>query len=311
MWHFNYHSKMPRYYQKLQKLLTFDNLIRQIDRHFQEVVEHRRSNRTYVLTDVLKSAFAMFSLKSPSLLSFREQTRVEHRNLKQIYRIGQIPADTQMRTILDAVEPEAVRDLFPQIFARLSDAGVVKEYKYHNRNVIVSVDGAEHFNSNKIHCANCTTKTRRDGTSGYSHSALAAVVVHPEQKEVMPIEFEPILCQDGAEKNDCERTAAKVCLRFWFEEMSSDKLFAASSPNNGAARRVLEKIGMRYVGQSAHYRMELVTYSISRNEYRTGNCLYKLMQLDFSRYSIFNSLNQTNFSPSEPSKSAVYQLFRP
>jgi hypothetical protein len=37
----------------------------------------------------------------------------------------------------------------------------------------------------------------------------AAVIVHPEQKQVIPIDFEPIICQDGADKNDYERVAAK------------------------------------------------------------------------------------------------------
>jgi hypothetical protein len=38
---------------------------------------------------------------------------------------------------------------------------------------------------------------------------LAAVIVHPEQKEVIPLDFEPIVNEDGALKNDCERQAAK------------------------------------------------------------------------------------------------------
>lgn len=77
--------------------------------------------------------------------------------------------------------------------------------------------------------------------------------------------------------------AAKACLRYWFEELTSDEMFAATSPKNFASLRVLEKIGMSYVGQSAHYRMELVTYSTSRSKYRADNCFYKLTRLDFSR----------------------------
>ncbi len=181
----------------------------QLDRQFKAIADHRRANTSYSLDDVLKSAFAMFSLKSPSLLSFQEQTRIERRNLKQIYRIRKIPADSQMRAVLDGVEPEPVRHIFAHLFALLQQVGVVKEYEYWKRHVLVSIDGVVHFSSNKIHCPNCTTKQRRDGSIGYQHSALAAVIVHPEQKEVLPIDFEPILCQDGVEKNDCERVAAK------------------------------------------------------------------------------------------------------
>lgn len=199
---------MPKSYKKLQKLLTFDNLMTHLHQQFSRITDHRRNNTTYSLADVLKSAFAMFSLKSPSLLSFQEQTRIERQNLKQIYRIGQIPADTQMRATLDGVEPENVRRLLAFFFALLEKAGVIKEYEYWKGHVLCSVDGVEHFNSGKIHCESCTRKEKRDGQILYQHSAVAAVIVHPQQKQVLPIDFEPIICQDGAEKNDCERVAA-------------------------------------------------------------------------------------------------------
>ncbi len=77
--------------------------------------------------------------------------------------------------------------------------------------------------------------------------------------------------------------AAKACLRFWFDELTSKEMFAATSPDNHASLRVLEKIGMCYVEQSARYRMKLVTYSISRNKYQADNYFYKLKRLDFSR----------------------------
>jgi len=70
-------------------------------------------------------------------------------------------------------------------------------------------DGVEHFSSTQVHCSNCTTRKHRNGETSYPHSGLAAVIAHPEQKEVIPLDFEPILNQDGAQKNDCERNAAK------------------------------------------------------------------------------------------------------
>lgn len=35
------------------------------------------------------------------------------------------------------------------------------------------------------------------------------MLVHPDQEEVFPLDFEPILNADGSKKNDCERNAAK------------------------------------------------------------------------------------------------------
>jgi hypothetical protein len=163
----------------------------------------------------VKAAFAMFSLKSPSLLDFRQQTLPEQSNLRSIYRIkGEIPSDTQMRVILDGLEPTPVRGLFASIFRLLEEAGVIQEYQYWGQKVLVSVDGVEHFNSNKVHCPNCTSKQLRNGEISYQHSGLGAVVVHPEKREVFPIEFEPVVKQDGEVKNDCERNGAKrLCER--------------------------------------------------------------------------------------------------
>jgi len=38
---------------------------------------------------------------------------------------------------------------------------------------------------------------------------FAAAIIHPEQREVMPLMPEPIMKHDGTDKNDCERNAAK------------------------------------------------------------------------------------------------------
>jgi hypothetical protein len=38
---------------------------------------------------------------------------------------------------------------------------------------------------------------------------LGVVIVHPEKSEVFVLDVEPIVKQDGAQKNDCERNAAK------------------------------------------------------------------------------------------------------
>ena len=198
---------MPLSYKKRQQKLTFDELMRILSEEFAPIQDHRRANVSYQLADVLRSAFAMFSLKSPSLLSFREQTRQERQNLHAIYHIGAIPGDTQMRAALDPVSPESLRALFATLFQTLCAAGVVKQYHYWRDHVLVSVDGVEHFSSTTIDCAHCTRRTRRDGTISYHHAGLAAVM--PAHEEVFPLSFEPILKQDGAAKNDCEGNAAK------------------------------------------------------------------------------------------------------
>ena len=202
---------MAKSYAQLQQYLTFDHLMRFLDDQFKSFPDHRSGNAVrYQLADVVKGAFAMFSLKSPSLLDFKNQTVSEEINLHNIYRIeGAIPCDNQVRGILDSLDPNYLRPIFAACFNRLSQAGVVRQYRYHQQQVIVSVDGVEHFCSTTVHCPSCTTRKHRNGEMSYHHSGLAAVLVHPDQKEVFPLDFEPVLNRDGVRKNDCERNAAR------------------------------------------------------------------------------------------------------
>ncbi|MEW6734860.1 MAG: transposase [Acidobacteriota bacterium] len=202
---------MPKNYSQLQQALTFDELMSFLDEQFQTFPDKRIGNAVnYQLPDVLKAAFAMFSLKSPSLLDFKTQTPAEEKNLHSIYGIrGAIPSDNQMRDILDPLDPQLLRPLFQTCLTRLSQAGVIREYEHHNKHVVISADGVELFSSTKVHCQSCTTRKHRNGETSYHHSGLAALLVHPQQKEVIPLDFEPILNEDGAQKNDCERNAAK------------------------------------------------------------------------------------------------------
>ena len=42
---------------------------------------------------------------------------------------------------------------------------------------------------------------------------VAAVLVHPDLKTVLPVAVEPIIQQDGNNKNDCERNAVGRLLK--------------------------------------------------------------------------------------------------
>ncbi len=62
--------------------LKFDWLMSFLDEQFQQFSDTRARNAKYQLAEVVKSAFAMFSLKSPSLLDFKKQTSPEQSNLR-------------------------------------------------------------------------------------------------------------------------------------------------------------------------------------------------------------------------------------
>src|SRR5690606_21777879 len=193
-----------------EKLGRFDSLYHGvIIRLFQKVRDTRADNNSYDLLDALKSGFAIYSLKVSSLFSLRKRSLAEDSNLKSVYGIQDIPTDNTLRNILDGVHPDKIRQGFHDLFKRVRKLGILDAYRYWRRHVVVSVDGVEHFCSKSINCKHCMERNHRDGTTSFYHSMLSAAIVHPDKKEVYILDNEPIVKQDGATKNDCERNAAQ------------------------------------------------------------------------------------------------------
>ena len=90
------------------------------------------------------SGFAMFSLKDPSLLAF-EARQSENTNLKPIYKINNVLCDTQMRTILDEVDPADIEPSFNHIFHKLQCGKVLEPMVFMNGCYLISIDGTGYF----------------------------------------------------------------------------------------------------------------------------------------------------------------------
>jgi hypothetical protein len=192
---------------KGRKHLCADALLRSVQDVFCHIPDHRKGDPEIPLSDALLSAFAMFSLKSPSLLAF-DKERTED-NLQRVYGIGRVPCDTSMREILDPVQPAHVRPAFKTVFRHLQRGKALEEMVFVEGHYLLALDGTGYFSSQEIHCDSCLAKHHRNGTVTYSHQLLGAALIHPDKREVIPLMPEPIVKQDGTEKNDCERNAAK------------------------------------------------------------------------------------------------------
>jgi len=190
-----------------RKHLSADALFRVVRSGFAAIPDYRLSDTDISLTDALMAAFALFSLKSPSLLAF-DKHRVEG-NLGTIYAIDHVPCDTQMREILDPVSPESVRPLFKSVFGQLQRGKALEAMMFLDDYYLLALDGTEYFSSKTIHCASCLQKVHHNGSITYYHQMLGAALIHPDQRAVIPLMPEPIVKQDGTGKNDCERNAAK------------------------------------------------------------------------------------------------------
>jgi hypothetical protein len=160
------------------------------------------------------SAVAMFALKFPSLLKFDEQ-RTEaaiRANLRALYSVEQAPCDSQMRELLDGVDAELLSGAFAEVHRYLRQAGLLQDYCFLG-GYWVSMDGIEPFESAKIHCAPRCERTLKNGEVRYDHQGLTAAIVHPVHRQVFTLPAEPIVRQDGKQKNDCERSALKRLLK--------------------------------------------------------------------------------------------------
>ena len=188
---------------KSRKHLNADALLKRLHKDFLRVSDFREGDIDISIADALMSGFAVFSLKEPSLLAF-DKRRETDGNLENI------PCDTQMRTILDEVNPEEIRPAYSNIFREVQRGKALEPMVFFQGCYLLSLDGTGYFSSKKIFSDNCLQKVKKDtGEITYYQQMLGAAIVHPDFKEVIPLAPEFIIKQDGQSKNDCERNAAK------------------------------------------------------------------------------------------------------
>jgi hypothetical protein len=192
---------------KERQHLSADALFRLVRSGFTAIPEHRGGEVDISLTDALMSAYAMFSLKSPSLLAFDKERTAG--NLATIYGIQRVPCDTHMREILDPVDPESLRPVFTSVFRQLQRGKALEPVVFLDDCYLLALDGTGYFSSTTLHCASCLRKVHRNGVITYSHQMLGAAIIHPDFRAVIPLMPESIVKQDGTTKNDCERNATK------------------------------------------------------------------------------------------------------
>jgi len=203
---------MRKSYQQLQSEIDLDYLVEMIREQLLKLKDPRNRSVSYSFHDLVMSAFAMFHFKYPSLHQFETQTKAEQANLQSLFKIENLCSDSHLRSVLDAIEPSLLYELFPQGINLLKRIGLLKSYKYMNDYLLCSIDGVQHFSSNDVHCEQCLCKKHKNGDITYHHNMVCAALVHPDEREVFIMGNEPIIKQDGETKNDCELNASKRLL---------------------------------------------------------------------------------------------------
>ena len=225
------------------KSLSLESIVQMLSDSFSEAQDTRSAERVnYTLHGTLMTGFAMFFFQHPSLLQFQLAMKKQRGrcNLETIFKVKEVPSETQMRQIVDLADAEVVRRLFPELFERVRRAGWAADYKTRITNgkdagsyYVSALDGTNYFHSEKIACPSCLQRTDQTGGVHYYHSVVAATVVRAGTHRILPIDAEAIGNEDGTEKQDCEIKAGKRLVRRLRQEhpqlaliMTGDDLFS-------------------------------------------------------------------------------------
>ena len=181
--------------------------------HWEKVPDVRKPNNNtqYQISDALMAAFSVFFMQSPSFLAHQRmlQSKKGRNNARNLFPLDQIPCDQQIRNLLD---PLSVQNFHADYWKILDD---LKTHKHLETfcsalgTYLVVLDGVTFFSSDKVSCSKCQTRRDSQGTEHFYHSAITPVFAKPGQTQVLPLPPEFITPQDGQEKQDCERAAAK------------------------------------------------------------------------------------------------------
>lgn len=233
----------------VSKTLHVDALIQAIKTDFGKLTDHRAQNAKVALDDALISAFAVFHLKEQSLLAFDERRRREPENLHTVYGVTNIPCDSQMRAILDEVDPAFLRPAFRTVIRRLQRGKKLESMTLLGGHYLLSGDGTGFYSSTKVTSPYCLKKTRRNGVELYYQQMYAAALVHPDCREVITFFPEMITRQDGSDKNDCERNAARRFFEALRREHPHLKLIVTEDALSSNAPHIedLQRLDLRFI----------------------------------------------------------------
>jgi hypothetical protein len=208
----------------MKNKLTQKSLIQSLENAISEIPDTRSINHTiHSLRDAIFVAFSSFFLQSRSLkghIKFLNSAKAK-KNKKSLFSIRTVPTDTHVRNLLDDIPTSYFEEAQDDIIFKMQRSGILSEFKasikVEGKRIemghLVGMDGVEYFRSKCICCNHCCQVHHRDGSIGYFHRALLSGLIHPCEDSFLPLTQEFIIKQDGSEKEDCERVAAKRWLK--------------------------------------------------------------------------------------------------
>ena len=167
-------------------------------------------------------------------------------NFRRLFGINKPLKRVQLSRLLNSISPEMLQKLGVELYSFLRHSSLFKKFQT-PYGVPVAIDGTGHTTFRESHCRECRTIHHRTGVITYQHSVNIAAVIQADGSTVVPLLVEPIINQDGEEKQDCEyksfkRMFPKLC------EISGKKLILADGlyALQGVCRAIVEA-GYNYI----------------------------------------------------------------
>jgi hypothetical protein len=197
----------------MKQKLSLQNLMEHFRKRWSKLPDIRKPNNNtkYGIADGVLSAFAVFFMQSGSFLAHQRllEKKKGRSNAGSLFQVGEIPSDPQIRNLIDPLPSSNFCEDFWFLLEGLKEQRSLTQFRTELNTYAIAMDGVNFFSSEKISCAKCLKREDRNGTEHFYHSAITPVFVKPGKPQVLPLPPEFIVPQDGSEKQDCERVAAK------------------------------------------------------------------------------------------------------
>lgn len=196
-----------------QQTLRLQNIMNHLRKRWENAPDKRKqcNAKQYKVADGILAAFSVFFMQSSSFLAHQRllQSQKGRNNARTLFQVEEIPSDPQIRNLVDPLSWEYFREDFWYLLDELNQERHILQFKNELGTYGIALDGVNFFSSENISCEKCLKRTDRSGVEHFYHSAITPVFVKPGQSKVLALPPEFIVPQDGNEKQDCERMAAK------------------------------------------------------------------------------------------------------
>jgi hypothetical protein len=202
----------------IQENLHLQNIMTYFRERWSRATDVRKpgNNTRYKVVDGILSAFAVFFMQSSSFLAHQRllQSKQGRNNARSLFQVEEIPSDPQIRNLLDPLSSAYFQEDYWYLLDQLKEGHYLAQFQNELNTYSIALDGVSFLSSEDISCWKCLKRKDKSGVEHFYHSAITPVFVKSGRSQVLPLPPEFIVPQDGSEKQDCERAAAKR----WLEQ---------------------------------------------------------------------------------------------